>query len=77
MKASMMTDFNKIKATAIALLSDPSRKFGRAGFHTLQDVVGIALVKATESAPLNSEDFERARYDIVQALRTPTNKQGM
>jgi hypothetical protein len=64
-----MQTIDTIKATAIQLLSDPSRKFGRAGFHTLHDVIGLALVKASESAPLASEDFEKARCEIVQSFR--------
>jgi hypothetical protein len=66
-----MTDFDSVKAAAIKLLADPSRKFGRAGFHTLHDVIGFALVKASESAPLASADFEMLRSDILRTMRTP------
>jgi hypothetical protein len=65
----MPTDFESIKTAAMALINDPSRKFGRAGFHTLSDLVGLALVQATESARLASDEFERARREILKSFR--------
>jgi hypothetical protein len=67
------TDFESIKAAAIALINDPNRKFGRAFSHTLHDVVGAALVAATEPLPLASQDFEKARSEILKSFRNPAS----
>jgi hypothetical protein len=64
-----MPNMDTIKTAALALLADPARKFGRGVSHTLDNIVGAALTLANEGAPLNRDDFERARFDIVQSIR--------
>jgi hypothetical protein len=68
-QGTTMPNMDTIKTAAIELLNDPHRKFGRGVSHTLDNVVGAALTLASEGAPLNRDDFERARSQIVQSIR--------
>jgi hypothetical protein len=60
-------NFETIKTTALTLLNAP-RTWGR-GLHSLESLAGLAIAKATESAPLKSEEFERLRHELVQSMR--------
>jgi hypothetical protein len=61
---------SEIVAKAIALINAP-RDWGRSFNQSLSEIVGQAIVKATQSAPLASADFERLRIDVLKTLRTP------
>ena len=69
-----MTDIESIKTAAIDLLNNPARTWGRSINQTLSDIVGSALVRATQDSPLASEQFEVTRRDILQTLRTPASQ---
>jgi hypothetical protein len=63
----------EVKDRALELLADPNRTFGRAIFQSLSEVVGQAIVQAS-NVKLASQDFESIRSEILRFLRTPASQ---